>query len=256
MHPIRLVCPQALDIAEYKAIAPILVKDCVPSNWLATVQAYNRLKMSPRFYERYLDYEYLLTYELDCFVFHDELDHWCGRGWDYIGAPWFAGLADAQVDAAFLGVGNSGFSLRRVATMLEVVHTWKRIAADGEMFRKAKQRNREKGFVRSQLAAAKAVAYNNFHWPLNVRGKNEDYFWGEEVPRRFPSYKVAPVGEAKRFSFEVNPSRLYREIGEQLPFGCHKWMTYEPEFWWPLIRSCGYVLPELSRGGDAQRNNA
>ena len=41
-----------------------------------------------------------------------------------------------------------------------------------------------------------------------------------------------------------NPARLFRECGETLPFGCHQWMIYEPEFWKARIEQFGYKFPE------------
>ena len=49
------------------------------------------MKILPFLYERYAAYEFMFTYELDAFVFKDELEKWCEQGWDYIGAPWFDG---------------------------------------------------------------------------------------------------------------------------------------------------------------------
>jgi len=54
---------------------------------------------------------------------------------------------------------------------------------------------------------------------------------------------LAPFEEAKRFSFEVNPRRLFRECGNVLPFGCHKWMLYDLQFWKSHIQSYGYEVP-------------
>ena len=39
------------------------------------------------FWEKFADYEYVLMYHLDALVFSDQLQEWCGKGLDYIGAP-------------------------------------------------------------------------------------------------------------------------------------------------------------------------
>ena len=41
----------------------------------------------------------MLIYQLDAFVFQDDLAYWCQQNYDYIGAPWlrdrdFTGLRD------------------------------------------------------------------------------------------------------------------------------------------------------------------
>src|SRR6266487_3113686 len=126
-HPIRLVCPTGLDVSAYRRIAPTLKVDFIPSHCLASYRAYNRLKTLPFLYERYAAYEFMLTYELDAFVFKDELEEWCEEGWDYIGAPWFEGYTNATPSSRPIGVGNGGFSLRRISTMLRITHCWKAI---------------------------------------------------------------------------------------------------------------------------------
>ena len=59
----------------------------------------------------------------------------------------------------------------------------------------------------------------------------EDFYWTKKVAVVFNDFKVAPVEDAAKFSFEVNPSLLYKMNNNQLPFGCHGWEKYEPEFW-------------------------
>jgi hypothetical protein len=36
--------------------------------------------LSASFYERFLDTKYILIYQLDAFVFKDELQEWCDKG--------------------------------------------------------------------------------------------------------------------------------------------------------------------------------
>src|SRR5690606_36909590 len=62
--------------------------EAFPREYFGSAQAHTRLLFSRRFYERFSRYEYLLTYHLDCLVFDDQLEAWCSRGLDYIGAPW------------------------------------------------------------------------------------------------------------------------------------------------------------------------
>ncbi len=42
--------------------------------------------MDNTFYKQFLNYEYILIYQLDAFVFKDELNY-CSQGIDYVGAP-------------------------------------------------------------------------------------------------------------------------------------------------------------------------
>ena len=82
------------------------------------IDHYNVLLVSPTFYEKFLEYEYILIYHLDAFVFSDELEYFCSLGYDNIGAPWF--LTNV-IKYSYNGmtyrsrIGNGGFSLRKTA---------------------------------------------------------------------------------------------------------------------------------------------
>jgi hypothetical protein len=261
-HPIRLVCPEGLNLAEYRAIVPEIHVDFIPRHWLQSVRSYNRLKILPWLYRRYSGFDFMLTHELDAFVFRDELLEWCERGWDYIGAPWFEGFQFAEPDAPFRGVGNSGFSLRRIRAMIDVRNTWRTVREPAHIIREILSSDR--GSMRKAAAMAKGLLFNNFHPPFTLANCNmddalkthDDCFWCLEVPKRFPTFKVASLDDAKRFSFEVNPSRLYAECGERLPFGCHKWMNFEPQFWIEHIRSFGYEIQSQRLNFNALKHSA
>jgi hypothetical protein len=237
-HPIRMVCPTGLDVSAYRRIAPALEVDFIPSRWLANVRAYNRLKILPFLYRRYADFEYILTHELDAFVFRDELLDWCEQGWDFIGAPWFEGYDNARPDAAPIGVGNAGLSLRRISTMLRVMRSWKTIRPTVDVY--SEWRRCTDTLPRGLWRLLGNLIWRNcFHHYLNRFGLNEDIFWSC-AGDRIAGFRLAPYQVARHFSFEVNPERLFLECGNKLPFGCHKWMEYQPGFWKPHIEAEGY----------------
>jgi hypothetical protein len=239
-HPLYLVYPRGLDIGRYLELAPALRKLPTDPRHLASYQAYNQFKIGPELYRCFQHYEYLLTYELDAFVFRDELLEWCSKKLDYVGAPWFEGFSEANPHAAVIGVGNSGFSLRRTKAILNVNAGWSFRSGAIEAF--VKWRNRRHLtpgslvlLVREMLRAPESLSA--------YRGQ-EDGFWCHAVPRRFPDFRIADYESARQFSFEVNPSRLFRECKNELPFGCHKWMQWEPDFWKHHITRFGYDWPE------------
>src|SRR5690349_729150 len=47
------------------------------------INSYNRLCLSKFFYERFLEYRYMLIYQLDAYVFRDDLGYWTNRGYDF-----------------------------------------------------------------------------------------------------------------------------------------------------------------------------
>lgn len=237
-HPIRLVCPEGLDVRAYQSLVPSIEFDFIPAHWLSSLRSYNRLKILPFLYERYSGYEYMLTHELDAFVFRDELEFWCDQGWDYIGAPWFDGHGNSTLSARPIPGVNSGFSLRRIATMMRTLKSWKLIRPVGEVFREW-QRDSNRS-LRAFWWLIRGVTFRNcFHHRVNGFTDNEDMFWSS-AGSRISGFRLANPAAAARFSFECNPERLFRENESKLPFGCHKWTEHEPSFWAPWIRAQGY----------------
>jgi hypothetical protein len=223
-HPMRLVCPRGMDLSAYRAIHPDIVPDFIDPKWFRTMRDYNLLKVLPWLYRRYAGYEFMLTYELDAWVFRDELLYWCEQGWDYIGAPWFEGYYDCREDSPVLGVGNSGFSLRRICTMQRAGRAMRRkVLLMRSYMRVNLRRFRSSGYFRDLIAG---------HVQL------EDDYWCRFVAPRLEWFKLAPYEAARRFAFEANAPRLHRECGGQLPFGCHKPRELHPEFWRPFIPNC------------------
>lgn len=241
-HPTRLLCPKGMDVTCYTAIHPKLEVDFLPAKHFRSLKSYNRLKKGALLYDSYQDFDYMLTYELDAFVFRDELNEWCERGYDFIGAPWFEGYHLASPDSPMLGVGNSGFSLRRIETMRRIIHTWRSIRSLSDIWtdwNKSHSWNfRDFIWLLKELSIQ-----NNFHYLLNYTHLQEDIFWCVTAPSRFEDMRLPSTGEAAGFSFEYNPSRLFEERQEVLPFGCHKWHAPQTlPFWRPFIEAYGYSI--------------
>ena len=109
-YDIVLVAPESLEVEDDKSF---MVKR-VPDKWLLNIDNYNQLMVQKFFYKMFLDYEYILLYQLDAYVFKDELLQFCDMGYDYIGAPWLRGNRFYHGEKALVFVGNGGFSLRKV----------------------------------------------------------------------------------------------------------------------------------------------
>lgn len=183
--------------------------------WFRSIQTYNNLMLSEKFYERFSDYDYILIYQLDAFVFYDRLEYFCNMDYDYIGAPWLYG-APYYVDSKHCTwyVGNGGFSLRKVSACIKLL-------------------NEQKS-------------------KLNDNGINEDMFFSMG---KSDTFKVAPIYIALSFSFEQEVERCYRKNGDKLPFGCHAWERYNFDFWKPHIERFGYKvdLSDTYDGEDDKR---
>src|SRR5262249_48770446 len=93
-----------------------------PSEFFQSKNGYSRLLLSKDFYRAFQEYEFILIYQLDCLVFSGNLDYWCCRDWDYVGAPWFPDFGQ-ETSKGFWKVGNGGFSLRKVSSAIRVLES-------------------------------------------------------------------------------------------------------------------------------------
>ena len=85
-------------------------------------KSYSQLCLSYDFYKRLDDYEYMLIYQTDCWIFRNEIKKFCEMGYDYIGGPIYSpgsrwpGFKNSMRPV----VGNGGLSLRKILTMLKL----------------------------------------------------------------------------------------------------------------------------------------
>lgn len=200
-YPIILFAPEQLDLSFYQSFYDNFTIERFSDNYFKDISGYNKLMMSSQFYKRFIDYEYILLYQLDAYVFRDELIEWCNAGYDYIGAPWIVAPVGSKtskkpiIDFAkkMVGkVGNGGFSLRNVRRHYEITRS---------------------------LSAF-----------ISFFPKNEDFFWCYVIPKLF-RFKIPDMKIGLKFAFELAPSLAYTQNNNQLPFGCHAWEKYEPDFW-------------------------
>lgn len=238
-HPITLIKPQSLDPSAYFSPTVQFNTESFSDEFFRDVRGYNRLMLSEQFYGRFLHAEYILLYQLDAFVFRDELTTWCAKGFDYIGAPWLDLINTGQTfveklrfkrrsieeyrnnikqpgsilptDIQFYNrVGNGGFSLRQVDTFYTI--------------------------CKDKKSMIEYYNQNNSHHYFN-----EDVFWSLEVNREKETLKIPDCKTALHFSFEQKPEYALTVTEGKLPFGCHAWDLF-PEFWNPIISKEGYIL--------------
>ena len=114
-YQVALICPESMNPEEYHSVwnGPLLSFH-FDNEFFTDRMAYCKLLNSQFFYKTFIDYEYILIYQLDCWVFRNELDDWCDKGYDYIGAPFFVKWFSDRG----LYVGNGGFSLRKTSAMI------------------------------------------------------------------------------------------------------------------------------------------
>jgi hypothetical protein len=231
-YEIVLICPQGMDVSNYRKTAPALRYHFIDPKWLSSYRYFNRLKVSPILYKAYRDYDFILFYELDAWVFRDELNYWCEQNFDLIGAPWFSGFGKASEHSEFLGVGNGGFSLRKVESHLRVLRSLSYVKSPGKLWEEFRSKRSWLTFVK--LMAGLTVRNNTFYL-FNSWWGNEDVFWGKIASEKFEWFKVPDLTTASKFSMELNAPALYELNGNLLPFGCHKWPIRHADFWSKFI---------------------
>ena len=120
---IYVVLPSNINTEYYDKVKGNAQYIKVNPEWMSSAQSYNEMMCKYEFYKPFEKYEYMLTYQTDCWVFYDALDYFMNLGYDWYGAPW-----------PHIGnnVGNGGLSLRKVKTMLDVCskHPYKKMNED------------------------------------------------------------------------------------------------------------------------------
>lgn len=191
------------------------------------VNGYNQLMVSPLFYEALSEFKFLLIYQLDAFVFSDQLKEWCSKDYDYIGAPWlnvkWINTNEIYKKLPFFTkfpwlfklfkgkdglVGNGGFSLRKISSHLKF-----------------------------------AKVYSSVFPSFNF---NEDLFWGKYVAANETNFRIPLLKEALSFSIENDPAVGFALLNKELPFGCHAWYKNDVKVWQMIFKKAGIEISRLS----------
>lgn len=204
-----IVAPRSLEF-HYSGIRIIRL----PDEWFSTIKKYGSLMVSKSFYELFIEFDYVLIYQLDCLVFDVRLDEFTALGFDYV-APLILGRLDGFWPSTDI-VGVGGFSLRKVRSFVEVLSLIQKSDFTAEA---------------SSLACR-----------IDRNGA-EDMFWSLSASAIDPGFSVASPEIALAFGFEGDPRNSYPRAHRQQPFGCHHWNKLSFFLWYlPWIR-----LPLLER---------
>lgn len=213
-----IVAPEDLTVNQSFGLLAQLEVKRFANHYFDGIAGYNHLLLSKEFYSSFGFYNYLLIHQADVYLFKNNLQTWCDKEYDYIGAPFYRPdklnrstiynwLEKAKLcfkknkiyGSRYNKVGNGGLSLRKISTALKVLEKAnpslvnKYIVAQGGEF-------------------------------------NEDVFWSLEAPLII-DFKIPTMDEAMQFAIEFHPKVAYKFLGETLPFGCHAPLKHNPEFW-------------------------
>lgn len=240
-HDIFVICPKRLSgyLSSLKKTAHLAFGiEYFSERFFSGARAYSRLLMSVDFYRRFDQYEYILIVQTDALVFSDQLNEWCDCNYSYVGAPWFKGGAYPELPLSFVGVGNGGFSLRKVQDFLRVLSRPRyipdiTITAPLHVF----DMHQLIRFIRHRMI------FSYSYPPLRPKVV-EDLFWGLLVPASCEFFSVPRPEDAIPFAFEVAPEYLFELNGRQLPFGCHAWEKHNVRFWRNALATLGLDCPK------------
>ncbi len=248
-HPIVFVTHPDCKMDEYRKIAEeegcTLVVERFDSRYFDSVEHYSDFCFSEELYLRFKDYAYLLICQTDAWVFRDELDEWCAKGYDYIGAPLYFPYNESRFTSVFLGIGNGGFCLRRIEHCLKIVRH-----SRNKVFLKPSALLRiywnyflyNEAFTGSLVARlalipkflAKCFGFGNTIGFFIKNHINEDMLFGSWAKTAWGIDGVNLPDEmtAAAFAMEVHAPDLYQRLGNKLPFGCHAFMKWNYEDFW------------------------
>lgn len=238
-YPIILVCPISLDVNFYinlalKENANIYIERFKDS-FFENVISYNNLLLSLSFYNRFKQSEFILIYQLDAWVFRDELEYWCKLDYDYIGAPWFEEFGSNEDGKKLWNVGNGGFSLRKVGRFIYLL-SYNGPVYKPHYIRKHISFRNSTNFLRTAIYfICKCFGYeNSVKYFIQKNKENEDCFWTLTFQNSWIKLEIAQLDIAIKFAFEKSPSYLFSQNNNKLPFGCHAWEKNEYLSFWKL----------------------
>jgi len=216
-YPIEFVGPASLNTTYYAELCDTktsFIYRSFDDAYFKNINGYNSLLLSKTFYKHFHNYRYILIHQLDAYVFRDELAYWCRQGYHYIGAPQMAHSNGAN-DIQFL----KGYSkaLNIVNKLFKTSYAVKNVGNGGLSLRHVNKCLWLMTIMRSKLK--------------NWGTLNEDGFFKYAGNLLSPFFRLPADDIALEFAIEVNPSAAMTSLNGKLPFGCHAFNKYEPEFW-------------------------
>ena len=208
-YPKIFMAPESLTF-DYGELGRGFSVERFPDEFFKSATTYSVLLLQQDFYRRFLDYDFILIYQTDAFVFSDRLQEFCAMGYDYIGAP--VGRYVPLWHLLGARIGNGGLSLRRPAACLRMLEQHADWLREGAVLQDA------------FLAC-------------------EDAFFGA-CGVRDETFRVPDVRTALSFAVQDDLQHVFRRMeGGWRPFGCHAWtLSVEHGFWRKLIEAEGYDL--------------
>jgi hypothetical protein len=214
-----IIAPEGLDTSSYQKIAHKVVT--FDKSYFESLKHYNKLLLSETFYKEFTDFEYILIYQLDAFVFEDLLHFWCQKKYDYIGAAWINDYFRILINIILK------INLKTAIWLLFKKNFWNCVGNGGLSLRR----------IPSFLAHFNDKSCFADKWTAN-----EDYYWIFFAKNNNRLFSVPKPKEAMKFSIELAPKYCLKKNKYKLPFGLHAWERYNINVWRPYFKDAGYEI--------------
>ena len=201
------------------------------SKYFKNTSTYSRLLLETKFYEKFVNYKFILIYQLDCLVFSDDLNFWCNQEYDYIGAPFFRNKYIPYFGLS--RVGNGGLSLRKVEIFIRILKQKESPKVWNFLLNKLP----DKSFldVKKRFSVYRQIS-KGVKWYTENYTLNEDLFWSDRAKLFYPNFKIAPLKVGLKFAFDMHPKFCFKRNKNTLPFGAHGWQKRDKTFWLDILR--------------------
>ena len=196
-----------------------------PAAYFETFLANNRLMTSEVFYARFEGYDQMLFVHADTLLLKpvapllETL-----YPWSYVGAPWIGRRPDGSL---FLeAVGNGGFSIRRVPDFLDALRGSSRPSMP-------KYTTKRKGlalWLFLLVCDGLGISRERVSHFMNRHEILEDVYWSKVAQSLSRRFTVAPIDQARAFSYEAHPAYVHEQNGGTLPYGVHAWWRFDAAF--------------------------
>ena len=235
-YDIYLVYPEGLNVSKYhelfeNAYRVKLYEVKFDPKYFTSTAAYSQLCISYDFYKKFDHYKYMLIYQLDCYLFYDNIANWVKQGYDYIGGPivstdcgWDTVKESRKGKQWTPYVGNGGFSLRKIETFKEITDPdgefRKRYKLTDEVLKNVKYEDKYfcndlyklyelevpdwKEALSFGIDMSVDVIYNYFKWqgkPMGAHSIDKNIRWWKKVIPELKNQSVIDYCEEKNKEF-------------------------------------------------------
>lgn len=212
----------------------------IDPTYFSTYLKYNEFLVNKKFYEIFLDYDYILIYQLDCLFFQAESELEKFIFYDFIGPP-HINIRKKR----FTGTMNGGFSLRRIDSCIEALESKKFNLLNFKYvqirhFLSIKRSIRLVSFLTKvfiqfllkKIFKREKVSFSKLFFQNFSKYFNEDVFWSLFVNLFKKDFKLPGFKQASSFGFDKDPKIMFELNSQKLPLGCHCWYKDGNRLFW------------------------